>query len=187
MRSEGTPTPVSLNVGDVLSLKEAARIAGCDDSTIRRWALQYGIGRQLAFNQTWRISGPAFRMILAADSAALEAFRERRYDDELVTPYLQSTIDNGAKPVSFINGDDMSLREAAAASGVSTSTIARWIVTNGIGVQPTRKSSWRVSGTALRMMLAADKEALEAFRAGDLDSDLVRPYLSSRPDDRRVA
>lgn len=187
MHSEGTLTPVSLNIGDVLSLKEAARIAGCDDSTIRRWAMQYGIGRQMAFNQAWRISGPAFRMVLAADSAALEAFRDRRYGDELVKPYLQSSLDNGAKPVSFLGGDELSLREAAASSGVSTSTVARWAVQNGIGVQLTPKTPWRISGPALRMMLAADKEALEAFRAGDLDSDLVKPYLRSRSDDQRVA
>jgi hypothetical protein len=88
VRSEGTPTPVSLNVGDVLSLKEAARIAGCDDSTIRRWAKLYGIGRQLAFNQTWRISGPALRIVLAADNEALEAFRAGNLDSGLVKPYL---------------------------------------------------------------------------------------------------
>lgn len=90
------PEPVSLNIGDVLTLKEAARIAGgVSTYTIRRWAIRYQIGRQMAFAQAWRISGPALRMVLAADNAALEALRARRYDDELVKPYLQPASSEG--------------------------------------------------------------------------------------------
>lgn len=82
------PDPVTLSIGDTMSLSEAARAANASTATVTRWALRWGIGKQFAPGSPWRISGPALRMIVACDPDALEAFRARRFDSPLVAPYL---------------------------------------------------------------------------------------------------
>jgi hypothetical protein len=82
------PRPLSLTGWDVLSLREAARFANVSDATVVRWARRFGIGRQFAPGQPWRISGPGLRMICACDRDALEAFRSLQLDDPQVQTYL---------------------------------------------------------------------------------------------------
>ncbi len=81
------PRPVTLSHGDILSLNDAARLANVSQGTVVRWARRYGIGRQLSAGSQWRISAIALRMVAAADSEALEAFRDGQMESPLVAPY----------------------------------------------------------------------------------------------------
>ncbi len=90
MQRDGKVAPVSISVGDVLSVKAAAEQAGVAETTVTRWASRYGIGRQLAPHTAWRISEPALRMVLAMDREALDAFRARHFDSPAVRKYLGS-------------------------------------------------------------------------------------------------
>lgn len=88
MKGESGVEPVSLTTGDILTLKGAARFARTAETTVARWARRYGIGRQLGPNAPWKISGPGLRMVMAADSVALEAFRARDLTNDRVRQYL---------------------------------------------------------------------------------------------------
>ena len=87
--SKANVTQVSLSVGDVLTIREAARLANRSPDTISNWCRDYGIGRQLKPGVPWRVSGPALRMVLACDLEALEVFRERGFENSVVRPYLR--------------------------------------------------------------------------------------------------
>jgi hypothetical protein len=80
-------------------------------------------------------------------------------------------------PVPLEDGDTTNIKTAAALANASPDSVARWCRRYGIGHQLEPKTPWRVSLPALRMVIACDTKALEAFRAGDRNSDLVRPYL----------
>lgn len=89
----GTITPrekrsVPFDVGDKLTVKAAAFELNCSPDTAIRLARHYGVGWQAVPGGAWSISGPAFRMVAAADMAALAAFCDRKFDDPRVMPYL---------------------------------------------------------------------------------------------------
>ncbi|MBX3598581.1 MAG: hypothetical protein KF874_13505 [Rhizobiaceae bacterium] len=88
------PGCVPMRPGETISVREAARIAGRSDETVRRWADKFGIGRQFR-GEGWRawkysISAPALRMILDEDWPALESFRAGDRSSALVARFLQS-------------------------------------------------------------------------------------------------
>lgn len=86
--------------------------------------------------------------------------------------------DDVPQPVSITAWDTLSLGEAALAAGVSQDTVARWCRRYGIGRQLTRGSRWRVSGPALRMLVACDTKTLEDFRDRRTELPSVAAYLS---------
>ena len=57
---------------EVLSLREAAHIAGKSIETIRRWASLHDIGRRVGGQ--WAVSHPALLMMLDGDQRALRAY-----------------------------------------------------------------------------------------------------------------
>ncbi|MBZ9655041.1 hypothetical protein [Phyllobacterium lublinensis] len=67
---------IDLSVGEkMITVTEAAIALGKSPDTIRRYAIKYGIGRQLEKNASWSVSLAALRIIYAKDSAALAAYR----------------------------------------------------------------------------------------------------------------
>ena len=80
-------------------------------------------------------------------------------------------------PVPIADGETVNIKSAARIANVSPDTVGRWCRVFGIGRQPSPGSIWRVSLPALRMVVACDDTALEAFRAGDRRSELVARYL----------
>ena len=77
--------------------------------------------------------------------------------------------------------DKISVKEAARIAGVSGQTIRRWCEKYGIGKRPSTgfwdRLAYEVSLPGLRMVIAQDWEALEAFRSGDRRSDLVARHF----------
>lgn len=84
------------------------------------------------------------------------------------------------RPVSLTYGETISLNEAARLANVSQGTVVRWARRYGIGRQLSAGSQWRISAPAVRMVAAADAEALEALREGQLDNPLVAAYLPGK-------
>ncbi|MCV3239673.1 helix-turn-helix domain-containing protein [Mesorhizobium sp. ZC-5] len=78
-------------------------------------------------------------------------------------------------------GDIISVQDATAYAGVSDETVYRWSRRYGIGRQYRANAwsgnRWQVSLPALRMVVAEDWDALEAFRDGDRSSEIVAGYL----------
>lgn len=72
---------------------------------------------------------------------------------------------------------DIGIKQGAALAGVSPDTVRRWCIEYGIGRQLNKHTPWRVFPAPLLMARAADIKALEAYRAGDRTSDLVKPYI----------
>jgi hypothetical protein len=83
------------------------------------------------------------------------------------------------EPVTLSVGDVQSITQAMATAGVSGETIRRWCVGYGIGRQWGAGKPWRVSGPALRMILACDHDALEAFRRREFHLPFVAIYLNA--------
>src|SRR3954453_10492784 len=61
-----------LDLTEVISTKAAAKMAGRTTVTIREWARQFNIGRQVAGR--WLISAPAFLAFLEGDQEALRLY-----------------------------------------------------------------------------------------------------------------
>lgn len=76
----------------------------------------------------------------------------------------------------------ISVRDASDLAGVSGQTIRNWCRDRGIGKKPggAEWQSWdfAVSLPGLRMVMAKDWEALEAFRFGDRSAEIVGQYLA---------
>lgn len=81
------------------------------------------------------------------------------------------------KPVPIGGFPSLTIKAAAAATGYSPDTITRWVRKFGIGRQMGPSSPWRVSVPALMMVVNCDQAALDAFRAGLVDDERVKPYL----------
>lgn len=73
---------------EMLAVKQAAGLVGVSGETIRKWCIEYGIGRQIKRKAKWRVSRPALYMVAAADFEALEEFRRGNRGHPLVAPYL---------------------------------------------------------------------------------------------------
>lgn len=58
---------------EALSLREAAKIAGVSESTVRNWCSRYDIGRRVG-NGPWQISRVALAMFLDGNEDALNAY-----------------------------------------------------------------------------------------------------------------
>jgi hypothetical protein len=98
MNSDPTTRPVPLLSGTVISVTKAASIAGVSDDTIRRWAVEYGLGRQPGgHGKRMRISYPALQAFLADDEDALNAIRTGDFQSEIVKPYLAGRFEAGAR------------------------------------------------------------------------------------------
>ncbi|MNE69810.1 hypothetical protein D3C80_1655590 [compost metagenome] len=79
--------PVPINPDEILSVKEAAHLAQQPERTIRRWARQYGIGRQPERHSPLQVSVLALEMRLCGDDAALDLLRSNCRDDPAVRYY----------------------------------------------------------------------------------------------------
>lgn len=62
----------------------------------------------------------------------------------------------------------ISVSIAASRAGTVPETIVRWCKREGIGKQLRPKAPWRVDPVGLAIVLAGDREAMTAYRAGDL-------------------
>ena len=88
---------VPMPKGTVITVLEAAEMAGVSDDTVRRRAREYGLGTQPGGKGKWRISYPAWSAHLADDPVALKAIRLGRFDDPSVKPYLAGRFGAGAR------------------------------------------------------------------------------------------
>jgi hypothetical protein len=61
---------IPFNFKEAVSVKEAASIAGRSQRTIRRWTMEFGIGRRIA-GGNWAVSRVALAMLLDGDHDAL--------------------------------------------------------------------------------------------------------------------
>ncbi len=58
----------------LLTLKEAAHLAGVSPDTIARWCKRYGIGRQLHAKAPWRVDPAGLAIVMSGDADALAAY-----------------------------------------------------------------------------------------------------------------
>lgn len=58
---------------EAISLREAAKIAGCCESTLRDWCSEFDLGRRIGRGR-WRVSRVALAMFLESDEVALRAY-----------------------------------------------------------------------------------------------------------------
>ena len=72
---------------EALSLREAARLAGRCESTVRGWCGQFDIGRRIG-NGPWQVSRIALAMFLDGDGDALRAYLSGDRTGALVEPYF---------------------------------------------------------------------------------------------------
>lgn len=70
-----TDAPLLIAPDDVIPLKEAAHRASRSLDTVRRWVVDYGIGRQLGPGGRIEVSAPALEMVLHGDWDALRLLR----------------------------------------------------------------------------------------------------------------
>jgi hypothetical protein len=71
--SEKPQVLIPFDKREALSLRQAAKIAGKSESTVRTWCAIHDVGRRVA-NGPWQISHPALLMLLDGDEAALAAY-----------------------------------------------------------------------------------------------------------------
>ena len=71
---------------DAISPAVAARIAGCSEMTVKRWAERYGIGRRVVGR--WKISRAGLAMLLDNNKAALIDFVAGDQASAAVQAYL---------------------------------------------------------------------------------------------------
>ncbi|AZO11216.1 hypothetical protein EJ074_20575 [Mesorhizobium sp. M3A.F.Ca.ET.080.04.2.1] len=86
-------------------------------------------------------------------------------------PNLQKVQKPWPKPIS--------VSIAAMRAGVVPETIVRWCKREGIGKQLRPKAPWRVDPVGLAIVVAGDKEALEAYQAGDLNHPSIERYADA--------
>lgn len=70
---------------EVVSIGEAALIAGRAKRTVREWCLLYDLGRRIVGQ--WSVSKVALAMFLDADKAALDLYLRGNRHSEAVTSY----------------------------------------------------------------------------------------------------
>jgi hypothetical protein len=71
----GKYTLVPFHAAEGLTMKEAARVAGKSERTVRNWCADHGIGRRVA-DGTWVVSKVALQMLLDGDTDALASYRD---------------------------------------------------------------------------------------------------------------
>jgi hypothetical protein len=72
---------------EALTLREAAKLAGRCESTVRGWCGVYDIGRRVG-NGPWQVSRPALMMFLDGAGDALRAYLAGDRTGELVESYF---------------------------------------------------------------------------------------------------
>lgn len=85
-RTESRRVLVPFNPAETLSPKEASKITGDTDATMRLWCDRYSLGRKIA--GTWHVSAVALRMFLDGDQDALELYLAGNRESPLVTDYF---------------------------------------------------------------------------------------------------
>jgi hypothetical protein len=84
---------------------------------------------------------------------------------------------SAARPLApFDPAEAIPVREAAVMIGRTTETVRNWAERHGLG----RKigGRWFLSRAAFAMFLAGDREALNAYQAGDRAGPNVRAYFN---------
>ncbi len=76
----------------------------------------------------------------------------------------------------FDRREAITLRTAAEISGRSESTLRAWCQSDFIG-RRVAGGPWQVSRPALLMLLDGDQKALQAYLAGDRESEAVLAYF----------
>ncbi|MBB3936551.1 hypothetical protein [Aureimonas phyllosphaerae] len=82
-----------------------------------------------------------------------------------------------ALPVLMRGPEIVAMKVAAELTGLSTKTLTRWCVSDGIGRRSSKAAPWEISVIALEAKRSGDQAALEALRRGDFGSPLVRRYV----------
>lgn len=88
MTVEARPPAVLMKRDEIVNLKRAADYAGRSVDTVRRWAHDFGIGRQAGPSAPLEISVVALEMVLHGDFPALEDLRAGHRESPLVKRYL---------------------------------------------------------------------------------------------------
>ena len=65
---------------------DAAKRAGVEESTMRKWCERHAIGRKVVGNL--KVSRVALEMLLDGDSAALAAYHKAQWRSDLIRPYF---------------------------------------------------------------------------------------------------
>ena len=87
---------VPFNRREAISLREAAKVAGRCESTVRGWCGAYDIGRRIG-NGPWQVSRVALAMFLDGAEDALRAYLAGDRTGELVEGYLRGSRRNLAR------------------------------------------------------------------------------------------
>lgn len=74
--------------------------------------------------------------------------------------------------------DRISVAHAARRAGVSEDTVIRWCRQYGVGRQLAPHSPWRVDPLGLTIVAYGDGDALEAYRAGNMNAPAIKPYIT---------
>lgn len=86
---------VPYNPREAISLRQAAKLAGRSESTVRSWCAEYHIGRRVV-GGPWQVSRAALAMLLDGDEAALNAYLDGDRVGPLVLTYLEGLADEAA-------------------------------------------------------------------------------------------
>lgn len=78
---------IPFDIGEALSISEAATIAGRSTVTVRTWAANFDLGRPVGGR--WMISRVALAMFLESDRRALKAYLSGDRESRLVISYFE--------------------------------------------------------------------------------------------------
>jgi hypothetical protein len=78
---------IPFDIGEALSISEAATIAGRSTVTVRTWAANFDLGRPVGGR--WMISRVALAMYLDSDRKALRAYLSGDRESEIVVHYFR--------------------------------------------------------------------------------------------------
>src|SRR3954453_20617798 len=73
---------------EAMTLRDAAKLAGKSEGTVRSWCCQHDIGRRVA-GGPWCVSRVALAMLLDGNAGCLKAYLAGYRHGSLVTPYYE--------------------------------------------------------------------------------------------------
>jgi hypothetical protein len=93
---------VPFDAREALTLREAAKTAGCSETTMKTWSSEFFIGRKIVGQ--WKVSAVALAMLLDGNEAALVAYLGGHRSGPVVAPYLEQ-VGLKARPTETIKNN----------------------------------------------------------------------------------
>ena len=98
---------------EAISLRQAAKIAGKSESTVRSWCALYHVGRRVV-GGPWQVSRAALQMLLDDDDAALNAYLGGDRSSQCVAAYFTGLASVAVQMHSLEGADQQRAHDEAA-------------------------------------------------------------------------